>query len=78
MTWFIFVHFRNLNDETSKGRTISRYEPPTRPIPPPGVADFDLENWEDPGQASEYAMDIFVYYKTREVQQVFSIYFLNG
>lgn len=44
-----------------------RYEPPARPVPPPGVTDFDLENWTDPNQCSVYAMDIFNYYKIREV-----------
>ena len=44
-----------------------RYEPPARPLPPPGVEDYDLENWNDPNQCSEYAMDIFYYYKSREV-----------
>lgn len=35
---------------------------------PPGVVDFDRENWDDPFQASHYAMDIFNYLKTREPQ----------
>lgn len=35
--------------------------------PPAGVADFDLENWNDPFQVSHYAMDIFNYLKSREV-----------
>ncbi|XP_031763834.1 G2/mitotic-specific cyclin-B3 [Galleria mellonella] len=34
--------------------------------PPPGVVDFDLENWNDPFQVSQYAMDIFNYLKSRE------------
>lgn len=34
--------------------------------PPSGVHDFDLENWDDPFQASHYAMDIFNYLKQRE------------
>lgn len=33
---------------------------------PDGVDDFDLENWHDPYQVSEYAMDIFNYLKDRE------------
>ena len=45
----------------------SRYEPPPRLIPPNGVQDFDLENWKDPSQCSEYVQDIFQYYKNREV-----------
>ena len=40
---------------------------PARPIPPAGITDFDLENWRDPSQCSEYAQDIFQYYKDREV-----------
>jgi hypothetical protein len=42
--------------------------PPPRPIPPPGVDDFDLENWNDHLQCSEYAFEIFEYYKSREVE----------
>lgn len=34
--------------------------------PPPGVYDFDQETWNDPLQASQYAMDIFNYLKQRE------------
>ena len=34
--------------------------------PPPGVVDFDKENWDDPFQVSHYAMDIFTYLKRRE------------
>ena len=47
---------------------MQRYEPPARPVPPPGVEDFDAKNWNDPNQCSEYAMDIFYYYKNREVK----------
>ncbi|CAB3230362.1 unnamed protein product [Arctia plantaginis] len=36
--------------------------------PPTGVNDFDLENWNDPYQVSNYAMDIFNYLRSREVQ----------
>ena len=58
----------NLSDDTVvSGPKRDRYEPPARPVPPPGVADFDLENWNDPNAASEYAMDAFYYYKSREV-----------
>lgn len=35
-------------------------------ILPPGVDDFDKENWNDPYQVSHYAMDIFEYLKQRE------------
>lgn len=42
------------------------------PLPvPDGVNDFDRENWDDPLQASHYAMDIFKYLKERE--QMFKI-----
>lgn len=34
--------------------------------PPPGVVDFDKENWDDPFQVSHYAMDTFNYMKSRE------------
>ena len=55
------------SDETAKPVVSFRYQAPARPVPPPGVDDFDLENWKDPLQCSEYAMEIFQYYKTREV-----------
>ena len=45
----------------------SRYVPPPRVTPPNTIQDFDLENWSDPSQCSEYAQDIFQYYKNREV-----------
>ena len=48
----------------------SRYVPPPRSLPPDEVQDFDLENWKDPTQCSEYAQDIFQYYKNREVKYV--------
>lgn len=35
---------------------------------PDGVADIDRENWNDPFQVANYAMDIFNYLKTREVR----------
>lgn len=41
------------------------------PAVPDGVIDFDRENWDDPLQASHYAMDIFNYLKERE--QLFKI-----
>ena len=46
-------------------KTRHRYEPPSRLVPPPGVEDYDLENWDDPNVCSEYAMDIFSYYKAK-------------
>ncbi|XP_031638665.1 G2/mitotic-specific cyclin-B3 [Contarinia nasturtii] len=48
-----------LKDEVSKATSW--------PLPvPDGVIDFDRENWDDPIQVSEYAMDIFEYLKKRE------------
>lgn len=42
------------------------------PLPvPDGVIDFDLENWNDPTQVSDYAYEIFNYLKDRE--QLFKI-----
>jgi len=41
---------------------------PPRASPPPGVIDFDLETKKDPIQHSEYAMETFHYYKSREAQ----------
>jgi len=60
----------NVNDDTVVfgPKTRHRYEPPSRLVPPPGVDDYDLENWDDPNVCSEYAMDIFSYYKSREAQ----------
>merc|ERR1712168_682026 len=60
----------NVNDDTVVfgPKTRHRYEPPSRLVPPPGVEDYDLENWDDPNVCSEYAMDIFSYYKAREAQ----------
>lgn len=46
----------------------NRYEAPSRITPPDNIKDFDLENWSDPSQCSEYAQDIFQYYKNREEQ----------
>lgn len=49
--------------------TLSQEEPAALQDPPSvpdGVIDFDRENWDDPFQASHYAMDIFSYLKERE------------
>ncbi|XP_021197012.3 G2/mitotic-specific cyclin-B3 isoform X1 [Helicoverpa armigera] len=46
---------RSLDEETE--------EPHKTPL---DVADFDKENWNDPFQVSNYAMDIFNYLKSRE------------
>ena len=61
-----FRRHRNIIEDS----IVQRYEPPARPVPPPGVEDFDAKNWNDPNQCSEYAMDIFYYYKSREVKKV--------
>lgn len=44
------------------------------PKVPPGVIDFDRENWDDPIQVSHYTMDIFNYLKSREVDFVIEKY----
>ncbi|XP_045511424.1 G2/mitotic-specific cyclin-B3 isoform X2 [Colias croceus] len=53
---------KSLDDETESPHKI-----------PEGVADFDLENWNDHYQVSHYAMDIFNYLKSREVSPLFII-----
>jgi len=60
----------NVNEDTIViGNVVRhRYEPPARLLPPPGVEDFDKECGNDPNVCSEYAMDIFNYYKSREAQ----------
>lgn len=52
---------------------VKEFQPMTSDPPPvpDGVIDFDRENWDDPLQASQYAMDIFNYLKGRE--QMFKI-----
>ena len=35
---------------------------------PPGVSDFDRENWNDPYQVSHYTMDIFDYLTQQEIK----------
>ncbi len=37
--------------------------------PPPGVVDFDAANADDHNQVSDYVMDVFQYYKNREVRR---------
>ncbi|CAH0405063.1 unnamed protein product [Chilo suppressalis] len=49
---------RSLDEETESPHKV-----------PSGVPDFDLENWNDPFQVSNYAMDIFNYLKGREPQK---------
>ena len=41
---------------------------PARVLPPAGVPDFDGETLGDPMQHSEYVMETFQYYKSREAQ----------
>ena len=57
----------SLSSRSEENPQSSRYIPPPRILPPEGIQDFDLENWRDPSQCSEYAQDIFQYYKNREV-----------
>ncbi|XP_014204001.1 G2/mitotic-specific cyclin-B3 [Copidosoma floridanum] len=40
--------------------------PPVRSLPENVQWDFDVENWQDPYQVPQYAMDIFDYLKERE------------
>ncbi|XP_075214707.1 cyclin B3 [Lycorma delicatula] len=44
------------------------------PGPPPGVDNFDKENWDDPHQVSHYAFDIFEYLKSREAHYTMTEY----
>lgn len=60
--------YESAEENLSEDTIVQRYEPPARPVPPPGVEDFDAKNWNDPNQCSEYAMDIFYYYKSRETE----------
>jgi len=58
----------SIKERSEENPQSSRYIPPPRILPPEGIQDFDLENWRDPSQCSEYAQDIFQYYKNREEQ----------
>lgn len=53
-------------DDSTNGSLLNESETPHRA--PEGVADFDKENWNDPFQVSNYAMDIFNYMKNRQVR----------
>lgn len=60
-------------DDTTKDKveipyiTTKNFDPIPERILPEGVQwDFDIENWSDPFQVSQYAMDIFNYLKDRE------------
>lgn len=50
---------------SSTQSTPDGYVLPERQLPN-GVEDFDKENWNDPFQVSNYALDIFEYLKQRE------------
>lgn len=54
--------FISLNVEEPPAKS----EPPVKVLPTGVAWDFDLENWSDPYQVSEYAFDIFNYLKERE------------
>ena len=75
----LILNFRNVNDDTVViGNPVRhRYEPPARLLPPPGVEDFDKECGNDPNVCSEYANDIFNYYKSREVRIINHTTFKN-
>lgn len=47
---------------------------PSRKLPEGVQWDFDLENWHDPYQVSQYAMEIFEYLKSREMKFVIADY----
>jgi len=51
------------DDENEK---VFEVREPPRVTPPAGVVDFDQETYGDPQQHSEYAMEVFQYYKNRE------------
>ncbi|CAH2104162.1 unnamed protein product [Euphydryas editha] len=53
----------NLDDTVNKSLDEETCE---QHVVPEGVSDFDKENWNDPTQVSNYAMDIFNYLKSRE------------
>lgn len=55
-------------DEKSKSSEAShnRNPVPTRSLPNGVQWDFDVENWQDPYQVPQYAMEIFDYLKERE------------
>lgn len=65
-------HDSNICDETlspqsTQEKCESDEKRETAVKPPPGVEDFDKENWNDPYQVSNYAMNIFDYLKQREI-----------
>lgn len=57
------------SNTNSEDRIPDSVRDPSRVIPE-GVQDFDLENIGDPLQHSEYAMETFIYYKTREAKYI--------
>ena len=74
----VLTSFGSFHSDENVAPVVShRYEAPPRPVPPPGVDDFDLENWNDPLQCSEYAMEIFQYYKSREVRYCNCLVLIN-
>ncbi|KAK7867334.1 hypothetical protein R5R35_001110 [Gryllus longicercus] len=52
-------------DQNTSVATSPAWDPaaPPKRVLPPGVVDFDAENWSDPLQVSNYATDIFEYFK---------------
>ncbi|XP_034933589.1 G2/mitotic-specific cyclin-B3 [Chelonus insularis] len=52
-------------------------DPPYRELPEGMESDFDIENWRDPYQVSQYASEIFEYLKSRESQFVIDDYMEN-
>ena len=53
-------------EEVTAAAPINRNPCPKRTLPDGVQWDFDAENWSDPYQVPQYAMDIFEYLKERE------------
>lgn len=74
---FFFFLFSSISPDESLLiiTPIKKEKPKLRtPAPPSGVVDFDKENIADPCQVSVYAMDVFKYLKTREVDFIVGDY----
>lgn len=63
-------------DLTDRIQTPSPLKQAPRQVPP-GVNDFDKENWNEPFSVANYAMDIFEYLKGREVSYIVFFYLVH-
>lgn len=63
---------RDINLLAISDKQINVIDKDTLPAVPEGVDDFDKDNWNDPFQVSNYAMHIFEYLKSREVNNTFN------